>query len=114
MVSVGLNNIFRAAVVKADLRRQVLMCSHELRRSENFARVYVDRDLTYQQRREILAKRRTVSQSHIGDSSNYNEDFLETVLSVIRGQGANFPSQNIVTSYHQQHVDRSCSGSRNG
>ena len=79
MVSVGLNNIFRAAVVKADLRRQVLMCSHELRRSENFARVYVDRDSTCQQRKEVLAKRRAVRQSNFDDSSNFDEDSLETI-----------------------------------
>ena len=114
MVRVGPNNLFRATVVNADLRREVLMRSHELRRSENFARVYVDRDLTYQQRQEVLAKRRAARQNHMGDSSSYNGDSLETVLSVITGQGENLPSQNLVTPYHQQRVDRSCSGTRNG
>ena len=113
MVRVGPNNLFRATVINADLRREVLMRSHELRRSDNFARVYVDRDLTYQQRQEVLAKRRAVRQSHVGDSSNANGGPLETILSVIRGQGDNLPSRNLATSDHQQRVDRSCSGSRN-
>ena len=57
---VGPTNLFRATIRDLDMKRELILRSHELASSENFSTVYINKDLTYQQRQELLARRRAL------------------------------------------------------
>ena len=58
LIRVGSTNLYRGSIPNAEHRRALLLKVHELRNSAEFASVYVHRDLTYQQRQDLLARRR--------------------------------------------------------
>ena len=57
IVRIGSTGLYRAVIVDADIRRALLLKAQELRNSEEFSRVYVNRDLTFQQRQELFDRR---------------------------------------------------------
>ena len=67
---VGDTRLFRARISDAEKRRNLLLKVHELRNTENFSRVYIHRDLTYQQRQDLEARRRTVRSSEVPTNGN--------------------------------------------
>ena len=74
---VGPTNLFRATIRDLDMRRELILRSHELARSENFSMVYINKDLTYQQRQELLARRRALrrdGEDYQGQRSSFDED----------------------------------------
>ena len=54
---IGSTDYFRARITDPVGRNQLLLKCHELRRSEEFFRVYINKDLTYQQRQDLRRKR---------------------------------------------------------
>ena len=74
LTRIGSTNPFRARIMDSDKRRELLLRSQDLRHSEDFSRVYVNRDLTFDQRQELMEKRRAAllsrSPSAIGSQSN--------------------------------------------
>lgn len=49
--------LYRARVVDDTKRRELLLRCHQLRNTEEFGRVFIHKDLTLQQRRDLMAKR---------------------------------------------------------
>ena len=49
--------LYRARVLDDTKRRELFLRCHELRNSDEFRRVYIHKDLTLQQRRDLIAKR---------------------------------------------------------
>ena len=49
--------LYRARIHDDAKRRELLLRCHQLRNSEEFSRVYIHRDLTLQQRRDLMVKR---------------------------------------------------------
>ena len=66
------DNYFRARVTDADSRRELLLRCHQLRNSEEFSRVYINRDLTFQQRQDLRNKRTVARESSSGVASGSN------------------------------------------
>ena len=54
---IGSTDYFRARITDHVRRNELLLKCHELRRSEEFYRVYINQDLTYQQRQDLRRKR---------------------------------------------------------
>ncbi|MEL7428056.1 MAG: hypothetical protein AAFN81_34060, partial [Bacteroidota bacterium] len=59
--NVGNSNFFRAKVANENSRRELLLKCHQLRNTENFSRVYFNRDLTFQQRQDLRQRRAEAS-----------------------------------------------------
>ena len=66
------DNYFRARVTDADSRKELLLRCHQLRNSEEFSRVYINRDLTFQQRQDLRNKRSVARESSSGVASGSN------------------------------------------
>ena len=66
---IGSTDLFRAVITDSGQRRDLLLRSHQLRHSPNFSRTYIHRDLTFQQRQDMLSKRRAF-QTGDGNASN--------------------------------------------
>ena len=58
IVRIGESNMYRARIADSDSRTALLARCHQLRPTEEFRNVYINRDLTYQQRQDLRAKRR--------------------------------------------------------
>ena len=54
---VGNSNLFRAKISNEASRKQLLMKCHQLRNTEEFSHVYINRDLTFQQRQDLRERR---------------------------------------------------------
>ena len=70
LVRVGSTNLYRGRILNAEIRRALLLKVHELRNSTEFSSVYVHRDLTYQQRQDLLARRRA---GRMGDRADQEQ-----------------------------------------
>ena len=87
---IGGTNIYRARIVDADRRQALLMKCHQLRPTEEFRNVYINRDLTYQQRRDLRSRRNqsrsgTVTQPTSGANSiPVSQDPPPETASVVR------------------------------
>ena len=49
--------LFRAKVVEVEARRKLLDAAKNLKNSQQFSSVYINRDLTYKQRQSLMARR---------------------------------------------------------
>ena len=56
-ISTGNGSLYRARVVDLVKRKELLTKAHELANSDTFSRVYINRDLTYHQRQELVLRR---------------------------------------------------------
>ena len=79
---IGDSNYFRARVTDADNRKELLLRCHQLRNSEEFSRVYINRDLTFQQRQDLRNRRTVARQSSSGVATGSN------VVPVSQGTGS--------------------------
>ena len=71
IVRINNTGLYRAVIVDAEIRRALLLKAQELRNSEEFSRVYVNRDLTFQQRQELF-NRRSAHQAEVEQAQNPN------------------------------------------
>ena len=55
---VGSTSVYRGRISDGDKRRELLLNAHKLRHTAEFSHVFVNRDLTLVQRREIVSRRR--------------------------------------------------------
>ena len=60
-------NLFRARIEDAERRRELLLRCHRLRSSEEFSRVFINKDLTFQQREQLRAKRSALNRYQGGN-----------------------------------------------
>ena len=58
--------LYRAKIVNAICRKNLLLKSHELRNTEEFSSVYLNKDLTFLQRKDLALKRRVARNSPLG------------------------------------------------
>ena len=69
---IGDTGLYRAVILDSEIRRALLLKSQELRNYDEFSRVYVNRDLTFQQRQDLFDRRRAhqaeVEQTQIPNS----------------------------------------------
>ena len=77
-------SIFRGKIVENENRLKLLAGAPKLRRSDEFSRIYVQKDLTYRQRNELISKRaarrQTARSSPSEGPSTSNRTVLETDL----------------------------------
>ena len=78
--SIGNNTIYRARILDSQKRRDLLAKSVELRNSDQFKRIYINRDLTYLQRQDVINRRkaalRPAPKENVGSSlSSVQTDF---------------------------------------
>ena len=57
LTKIGTTNLYRARIADKDLRRSLLIKAPDLKQSQEFARVYINRDLTKHQRDEVMERR---------------------------------------------------------
>ena len=58
LTKVGTTNLYRAKISNKELRRSLLLKAPELKNTEQFSQIFVNRDLTKQQRDEVMERRR--------------------------------------------------------
>ena len=73
---IGTNNMYRARIADKELRRLLLLKASQLKDSQQFARVFINRDLTKQQRLEVVERRRQRfgGRNNVGNSGEDSEE----------------------------------------
>ena len=67
---VGVTNIYRARITDKEKRKEILTKSVDLRHSRNFKHVYINKDLTYIQRQEVISRRKAAQRLAGGNTAN--------------------------------------------
>ena len=73
---IGTNDMYRARIADKELRRLLLLKASQLKDSQQFARVFINRDLTKQQRLEVVERRRQRfgGRNNVGNSGEDSEE----------------------------------------
>ena len=91
LVRIGDTSLFRAKVLDREQRRTLLDCAKNLRHLDEFKSVYIQRDLTYRQRQEIIARRAAVegreATAGLGATGDRCEDVAGGRSGVAGGRG---------------------------
>ena len=82
--------IYRARIANEDQRRSLISKAPELRHSQRFSQLYINRDLTRQQREDIKLRRQQRRQDQEGDGAQQES----TITRMSRNQGSNRGSSN--------------------
>ena len=73
VTKIGSTNMFRARIADSSSRMALLTKCHQLRPTEEFGNVYINKDLTYQQRQDLRSRRQGVqagAQARLATGSN--------------------------------------------
>jgi len=73
LVRISGTSLFRARILNLDQRRELLDCTKNLRHLEDFKSLYVQRDLTYRQRRELVARRAGAAGGDVNGTGSVGE-----------------------------------------